>query len=97
MNKLEHAKIEIENLVKNESKYNFSRFLSELRGVLGVTRRTLSNDLSMSYLNVLNLESGHFRKMPSDKILSKISEYYGVDSQILRFKADKFLKKLLEV
>lgn len=96
MNKLQNSKIEIEKLIKNQEKYNFSKFLSELRSALGVSRRVISNDLRISYLNMLNLESGNFRKMPNDKIINKISEYYGIDNNLLSKKADKFLKTLLE-
>lgn len=97
MNRLQKSKDQVLNIIKNENKYNFCSFLCALRAAICISRRAVCDDLDIQYLKMFDLECGNFRYPPHPHILDKVSDYYGVERELMKEKADKFIKKLTEV
>lgn len=97
MNRLEISTRKLNQVIQDEKLKNFSVFLMQLRKSLGISRTEVSEDLQIAYGKLVELENGSFRKMPHHSILVKLSHYYGVDFDLMKERADYFLKKIGEI
>lgn len=91
MNKYEITREKIGKLVSKESKYEFPSFLSEVRKCFGLTRRVACKDMNFPEMKLFHLENGVFRTHLDYEQIKKLSNYYDIDSQLLKSKADEFI------
>jgi len=91
MSKIDNSLQELNWTIDNSSKMDFPLFLLNLRRSLTITRETVASDLGMSYLKLFHLENGDFLRLPTEELLTKISEYYGCSLDVLKHKALDFV------
>lgn len=93
MNKYELTKEKVSYLIAKENKYDFPQFLTEIRKCFGLTRRSACKEMQYPEMKMFHLESGTFRRHVPFEDIIQISEYYDVDSSILKQKADEFISE----
>jgi hypothetical protein len=91
MNKYELTKYKVTKLISKEIHYEFPNFLVKLRECFGLTRRSACAEMKFPEMKMYHLENGTFRKHVDYKQIQTIAEYYDIDSQLLKAKADEFI------
>jgi transcriptional regulator with XRE-family HTH domain len=79
----------LEDIIKNESSYNFGEILKALRISFGLARRHLENDLSINTSHLYCWEENLKNKIPDQKIVETLATYYDFPKEILLQKAKK--------
>lgn len=91
MNITEINKHKLNKIIRNNDQMLFPEFLRSVRVAYGLSRKRVSEDLTISTMRLLNLESGVFFKVLDKKVLDLISDYYSIDRKIIKDKADYFV------
>jgi len=96
MKREEITGFKIQKLLKDQEIYDFPLFLSMLRKIHGAKRSVVSEDVGISMSKLFYLEKGRFDKNLSEVEVKILGNYYGVPSEVLREKSDKFLRKKMK-
>lgn len=79
----------IEKIIKNENNYNFGELLKALRVSFGLARRHIENDLSINSNHIYCWEENLKNKIPDEKVVATLAQYYDCPVSILMQKAKK--------
>lgn len=90
MNRIEISINRLDSVIKHHKSYDFPEFIRTLRSALGISRRTMSEDLAIQYLKLYYIETGNGAVRLNEELLSKIANYFGVPEEILRAKANSY-------
>ena len=90
MNYEEIKKLKLQKLMENHKAHDFPEFLALIRHIWGFTRKSVCVEVGISETRMLFLEQGRFKKLVPTHELKIISDYYGIDYDILLEKAKLF-------
>ena len=89
----EITQVRVKHFIEKENEFEFPAFLKGIRKTLGVTRKVLSVELGVHLMKIFYLEEGRFKRFPELSLLSSLSEYYGIPSDLLIDKAKKYVSE----
>lgn len=89
---LDLIEIKMKKIIQQEEKYSYPEFLIALRKCLGRTRQVVSYDLDIDYDCLLNHEEGNMSRKINYEKNDLLSEYYGVDPEVLTRKFREYVK-----
>jgi len=92
MKKEDITNFRIQKVMEEESAYDFPIFLRMLRRMHGMQRKCVSEDTGIPETRLFYLENGRFKRRPGIDEIRLLSEYYGVEANLLDEKAKIFLK-----
>lgn len=92
LERLEASKNELANIIKNHEKFDFPDFLAKLRMAADKSCKQAAKDLGIDYYKLYHLELG-FLRAPSNSIISRISEYFGIPFDLVNKKISNYLQK----
>lgn len=81
-----------QNLESETKEKDFSETLAHARDRLGLMQYRVADFVGINVNRFKNLETGYFRAMPSDQELKAISDFYKLDCQELKRKAEKHVQ-----
>lgn len=86
------ANVRIQNILEREDEFEFPAFIRCARKTLGITRKSLADEMGIHTTKLHYLESGNFKRMPEISILSFLSEYLGIPQNIIVKKARNYVE-----
>jgi transcriptional regulator with XRE-family HTH domain len=89
MNKFLIIQGRLKELIANEENFEFGEFIMNLRKSFGLARRHIEHDLGISGQHLSSWELNLKQKLPDEKTLVVLSDYYACPSEIVIKKARK--------
>src|ERR1051325_9735493 len=77
----------LQEIVYRAEEFDFTEFLTLLRGALGITQKVLSQDTAIPDWKIHNWESGKFVRPPKYEHLVALADYFGISPRLLKKKA----------
>ena len=83
----------IEPVKKMVNDCEFPTLIKELREAIGLKQYRAAEFIGVTHNRLKNLESGHFREMPTLQELSALSRLYDINQNTLETKAENFCEQ----
>lgn len=84
--------LKINELIRNETNYEFPIFMRLARKTIGLSRKTVAEMLAVSETKVYYLEKGAFSRGPDVEFVETISKFYGIESALIMKKLNDYAK-----